>query len=326
MAHSEAPQSGAACKLTGREEALLVATACLRTLFGRARWILELPCGEMVRLTEHESLARETVRRRFSENSLKPWRKDMGCIPKVDAAYVAAMEDVLDLYNGTLDPNHPAVCFDESPVQLIGETRIPVPARPGQHRRFDHGYRRNGTANLVAFFDAHQGSRTVKVTERRAATDCAACMPGLSDIHVPEADRIRVVLDNLSTHSSAALYTALPAGEARRILRRIEFHYTPKHVSWLNMVENADNRGSAAPVSQWPHPGPGNARSRDRGVRDVEERKPGTHQLAVHDRKGPGQVSEKPIPNPMLPNHRSKSRNLCDKSLVTSGQFCGQLG
>ena len=237
FALSEAPRSGAVRKLTGREEALLVATACSKPPVGRAYWTLELLCGEMVRLTQHESLSRETVRRRLSENDLKPWRKDMWCIPKVDAAYVAAMEDVLDLYNETPDPNHPVVCFDESPVQLIGETRTPVPARPGQPRRFDYEYRRNGTANLFVFLDAHQGWRTVKVTERRAATDFAACMRDLSDMHFPEADRIRVVLDNLSTHTPAALYTALPAEEARRILRRIEFHYTPKHASWLNMVE-----------------------------------------------------------------------------------------
>ena len=96
----------------------------------------------MVRLTEHESLSRETVRRRLSENDLKPWRKDMWCIPKVDAAYVAAMEDVLDLYNDVSDPDHPVVCFDESPVQLIGEIRAPFPAKPGQPRRFDYEYRR----------------------------------------------------------------------------------------------------------------------------------------------------------------------------------------
>lgn len=234
---SEVRRSGARRKLTGREGALLVATACSNPPAARACWTLELLCGEMVRLTEHESLSRETVRRCLSENDLKPWRKDMWCIPKVDAAFVAAMEDVLDLYNETPDPNRPVVCFDENPAQLIGETRTPVPARSGQPRRFDHEYRRNGTANLFVALDTHRGWRKVKVTERRTATDFAACMRELSDVHFPEADRIRVVLDNLSTHTPATLYNALPAEEARRILRRIEFHYTPKHASWLNMVE-----------------------------------------------------------------------------------------
>ena len=233
----EAPRSGAARKLTGRQEALLVATACSKQPIGRACWTLELLCGEMVRLTEHESLSSETVHRRLSENGLKPWRKDMWCIPKLDAAFVAAMEDVLDLYSETPDPDRPVVRLDESPVQLIGETRTPVPARPGQPRRFDYEYRRNGTANLSLLLDAHQGWRKVKVTERRTAADFAACMRDPGDLHFPEAEKIRVVLDNLSTHTPAALYTALPAQDARRILRRIEFHQTPKHASWLNMVE-----------------------------------------------------------------------------------------
>jgi transposase len=147
---SEEPRPGAERKLTGKEEALLVATACSNPPAGRARWTLELLAGEMIKLTAHESVSRETVRRRLAENHLKPWRKD---------------------------------------------------------------------------------------TERRAAEDFAACMRDLADVHYPGADRIRVVLDNLSTHSAGALYQTFPADEARRILRRLEFHYVPKHASWLNMVE-----------------------------------------------------------------------------------------
>ena len=110
----------------------------------------------MVRLTEHQSLSRETVRRRLCENELKPWRKDIWCIPKVDAAFVAAMEDVLDLYNEAPDPNYPVVCFDESPKQLIGETRTLVPAKLGQYQRFDYEYRRNGAVNLFVFLNDHR--------------------------------------------------------------------------------------------------------------------------------------------------------------------------
>jgi transposase len=234
---SEEPRPGAARKLTGKEEALLIATACTKPPAGRSRWTLELLAGEMVKLTEHEDLSRETVRRRLAENELKPWRKDMWCIPQVDAEYVARMEDVLDLYNETPDPERPVVCFDESPTQLIGEVRAPIPAKPGHLARFDCEYRRNGTANLFVFLDAHRPWRQVKVTDRRAAGDFAECMRELSDLHYPKAKKIRVVLDNLSTHSASALYQTFPAPEARRILRRIEFHYTPKHASWLNMVE-----------------------------------------------------------------------------------------
>ena len=129
------------------------------------------------------------------------------------------------------------VCFDESPIQLIGEARQPIPAAPRQPERIDYEYRRNGTANLFVSLDAHRPWRSVKVTERRTADDFALSMRDLVDLHFPEAENIRVVLDNLSTHTPAALYAAFPAAEARRLLRRIEFHYTPKHASWLNMVE-----------------------------------------------------------------------------------------
>ncbi|MGE0006415.1 MAG: IS630 family transposase [Parvibaculaceae bacterium] len=234
---SEEPRPGAERKLTGKEEALLVATACSSPPPGRARWTLELLADEFVKLTEHEHLSRETVRRRLTENGLKPWRKDMWCIPKVDAEYVARMEDVLDLYAEVPDPKRPVVCFDESPTQLIGEVRQPIPAAPGRLERYDCEYKRNGTANLFVFLDAHRSWRRVKVTEWRAAQDFAHCMRDLADLNYPDAERIRVVLDNLSTHSPAALYQALPASEARRVLRRLEFHYTPRHASWLNMVE-----------------------------------------------------------------------------------------
>jgi transposase len=234
---SEEPRRGAERKLTGKEEALLVATACSSPPAGRARWTLELLAGEIAKLTAHESVSRETVRRRLAENHLNPWRKDMWCIPEVNGEYVARMEDVLDLYAEAPDPKRPVVCFDESPIQLIGEVRQPIPAKPGQIERYDCEYRRNGTANLFVFVDVNRPWRKVKVTERRAAQDFAICMRDLTDIHYRGAERIRVVLDNLSTHSAGALYQSFPADEARRVLRRLEFHYVPKHASWLNMVE-----------------------------------------------------------------------------------------
>jgi transposase len=234
---NEAPRPGASRKLSGKQEALLVATACTKPPQGRARWTLELLAGELVKLTEHDGISRETVRRRLAENQLKPWRKDMWCIPQVDGEYVARMEDVLDLYAEEPDPKRPVVCFDESPTQLIGEVRQPIPAEPGQLERYDCEYKRNGTANLFIFLDAHRSWRKVKVTDRRAAEDFAACMRELTDVHFPEVERIRVVLDNLSTHSAGSLYQAFPPSEAHRVLRRLEFHRVPKHASWLNMVE-----------------------------------------------------------------------------------------
>ena len=234
---SEEPRPGAARKLSGKDEALLVATACSRPPEGRARWTLELLAGEIVQLTTHERLSRETVRRRLAENALKPWRQKMWCIPKVTGEYVARMEDVLDLYAEPPDPKRPVVCVDESPTQLIGEVRQPIPPEPGQVERYDYEYRRHGTLNLFVLLDAHRPWRKVTVSERRTAVDFAVCMRDLVDVDFPEAERIRVVMDNLSTHTPGSLYEAFPASEAHRILHRLEFHFTPKHASWLNMAE-----------------------------------------------------------------------------------------
>src|SRR5919202_619870 len=189
---NEEPRPGAARKLSGQEETLLVATACSSPPEGRARWTLELLAGEMLRLTEHHSLSRETVRRRLAANVLKPWPEEMWCVPHIDHEYVA---------------------------------------------RYDYEYRRCGTVHLFVAMDAHRPWRKVTVSERRTARDYAARLRELVDVDYPDAKRIRVVQDNLSTHTPGALYEAFPAAEARRILRRLEFHYTPKHASWLNMVE-----------------------------------------------------------------------------------------
>jgi len=147
------------------------------------------------------------------------------------------MEDVLDVYARPYDPNHPQVCLDEKSVQLIAETRRPLPSRPGQPERFDYEYQRNGTANLFVFFQPLKGWRHVLVTDRRTKMDFAQCMRYLVDELLPEAERILIVQDNLNTHTPASLYEAFTPAEAKRILDRLEFHYTPKHASWLNMVE-----------------------------------------------------------------------------------------
>jgi transposase len=239
---SEEPRLGAERKLSGKEEALLVATACANPPKGRARWTLELLADAMIdQAHRHESLSGETVRRRLAESGLKPWRKEMWCIPRLDGEYVARMEDVLDLYAEAPDPQRPVVCFDESPVQLIGEVRQPIPAEPGQFERYDYEYRRNGTVNLFVGVDVNKPWRKVKVTERGAAEDYAQCMRELVDVHYPDAACIRVVQDNLSTHSAGSLYEAFPPAEARRILGRIEFHYTPKHAGspWLRLNRRA---------------------------------------------------------------------------------------
>lgn len=237
VALHEAQRPGGGRKLSGKEEALLIATACSAPPAGRARWTLDLLAGEMVALTAHDSLSRATVGRRLAENDLKPWQQKMWCVPKVDSEYVARMEEVLDLYAQQPDTKRPVVCFDESPTQLIGEVRDPQPTAPGQPARVDYEYVRNGTANLFVQYDVHAGWRHVDVTEQRTSYQFAHQMKALVDRHYPEAECIRIVLDNLSTHSAAALYDTFEPAEARRILRRLEFHYVPKHASWLNMVE-----------------------------------------------------------------------------------------
>jgi transposase len=234
---NEVPRLGPPRKLSASDEALLVAVACSSPPSGQARWTLELLADEMVRLTVHETLSGDTVGRRLAEMELKPWREKMWCIPAVNAEYVARMEDVLELYAEEPDPSRPVVCFDETPRQLIGEARVPIRAEPGKPARVDYEYVRNGTANVFMFVDANRPWRHVKVTDQRTCIDFAECMRDLVDEHYPEAEKIRVVLDNLSAHSAAALYQAFEPAEARRILSRLEFHFTPKHASWLNMVE-----------------------------------------------------------------------------------------
>ena len=147
------------------------------------------------------------------------------------------MEDVLDLYAEPDDRRCPQVCFDESPVQLTSETRHPLPARPGHPARYDTEYKREGTANLFLFVQPLRGWRHVNVTHQRTKQDFAQQMRLLVDDYFPTAERIRLVVDNLNTHTPAALYSVFSPPEARRITRKLEFHYTPKHGSWLNMAE-----------------------------------------------------------------------------------------
>jgi hypothetical protein len=147
------------------------------------------------------------------------------------------MEEVLDLYTLPYDPHYPQVCFDETSKQLIGETRLPLPAEPGQPERYDYEYVRNGVANLFMFFAPLHNWRHIKVTEHRTKRDWAYCMRDLVDIHFPDAVKIRLVEDNLNTHDPVTLYEFFEPAEAKRILDRLEFHYTPKHGSWLNMAE-----------------------------------------------------------------------------------------
>ena len=151
---------------------------------------------------------------------------------------MAAMEDVLAVYTRAHDPDCPVVCLDETSKQLVAETRAPVPMKPRQPARSDYEYERNGTANLFMMFAPLEGWRHVKVTDRHTGLDYAHALKDLSDIHFLNAKKIVLVQDNLNTHTKASLYEAFPAAEARRLAERFEWHYTPKHGSWLDMAES----------------------------------------------------------------------------------------
>jgi hypothetical protein len=157
--------------------------------------------------------------------------------PQANAEFVCQMEEVLQIYTTPYDPDYPLVCFDESSKQLISETRIPLPPEPGKTERFDYEYKREGVCNLFMFFEPLAGWRHVEVTDRRTQIDYAQQMKYLVDERYPHAQKIRIVQDNLNTHIGASLYKAFEPSEARRILDKLEFHYTPKHGSWLNMAE-----------------------------------------------------------------------------------------
>ena len=157
--------------------------------------------------------------------------------PEQKADFVCAMEDALEVYHRPYDPRRPVVCFDEASKQLIKETRVPIPAAPGRPETTDYEYERNGTANMFMMFEPLAGQRHVKVTERRTALDYAHVIRELVDVHYAAAEKVVLVQDNLNTHKPASLYEAFPPEEARRILEKLEIHYTPKHGSWLNMAE-----------------------------------------------------------------------------------------
>ncbi|WP_085987197.1 IS630 family transposase [Mesorhizobium metallidurans] len=223
----------------GEKEAKLIALACSKPPKGRARWTLRLLENKVVELGIVERASDSTIGRTLKKNTLKPHRRQCWVIPpKANSAFVAAMEDVLAVYTRPRDADRPLVCLDETSKQLIAETRVPIPMKPGRPARFDYEYARNGTANLFMMFAPLEGWRHVEVTDRHTAVDYAHVLKELADIHFADARQIVLVQDNLNIHCKASLYDAFPAAEARRLVERFEWHYTPKHGSWLNLAES----------------------------------------------------------------------------------------
>lgn len=234
---NEGKRSGCPRKLDAVSDALLTAIACSAPPEGCGRWTLSLINNEFMTLTEGKPVSVETIRRQLKSNDLKPWQKKMWCVGELNAEYIARMEHVLELYSQAANPDEPLLNFDEAMKQLVSDVKPATTAKPGQPPREDYEYKRVAVANLFMFYDCHRGWRHVKATQSKTAVDFAHCMKDLVDVHYPQAKKLHLVMDNFGTHTEAALYKAFTPDEARRILRQIEFHYTPKHASWLNKVE-----------------------------------------------------------------------------------------
>lgn len=232
------PRTPKSCKLDGQQEAHLTALACGAPPEGHKRWTLRLLAARFAVLECGEAISPELVRRTLGKNDLKPHLRQQWCIPpKENTEFVWRMEDVLDVYTRPYDPRYPQVCFDEVPKQLVADSRLPLPPRPGTPAREDYEYERHGTANLFLWFEPLAGRRHIEVTSHRTRLDWAGCIKDLVDVHYPEAERVVLVLDNLNIHSPASLYAAFEPAEAKRIADKLEIHWTPKHGSWLNAAE-----------------------------------------------------------------------------------------
>ena len=216
-------------KVDGRTEARLIELACGPVPEGHSRWTIRLLEKES-RVILETPVGREAIR-----NALK---KINWCIPaKEDPEFIACMEDILDVYELPYDEKHPVVCMDEKPYQLLGEVREPLPMVPGSDQKTDSEYVRNGTVSIFAFVEPLGGTHHVSVREHRTAVDWAEEIKYLVDDMYPDAEKIVLVMDNLNTHKPASLYKKYPPEEARRIIKKLEIHYTPKHGSWLDIAE-----------------------------------------------------------------------------------------
>ncbi len=225
-------------RLDGCQEASLIALACSAPPQGVACWTLRLLASTLVELGHVEAISHETVRQVLLANELKPWIKKQWCIPtQADAEFVYHMEDVLSVYTRPYDRARPQVCMDEINTQLLSDTRDPLPMEPGHPKREDYEYERAGICNIFLACEPLTGLRYTMVAAQRTNHDWSQFIRQLADAHYPTAEKIVLVMDNLNTHTLAALYEVFPVAEARRLCQRFEVHYTPKHASWLNMAE-----------------------------------------------------------------------------------------
>lgn len=233
----ERPRCGGPPRVTGDVEAQLMVLACSDPPEGRKRWTLRLLAEQMVALGKVDRLSNATVCRKLKANEIKPWKVKSWCIPKASAKFVAKMEDVLDVYARPYDSRFPVVCLDEASKELRSTPRGGQPTATGQTAREDYEYERHGTANIFLAVEPLAGKRTVRITDRRTSVDFARFMRQFVEVDYRHAQKVVLVTDNLNIHSVKALYEAFEPEVARRIARRVEWHFTPEHASWLNIAE-----------------------------------------------------------------------------------------
>ncbi|MCW5234186.1 IS630 family transposase [Verminephrobacter eiseniae] len=233
----KATSRGYESKMDGDLEAHLVAMSCSQPPQGRTCWTLRLLADKAVELNYVEAISYETVRRALKKRTLKPWKKVGWVIaPEANAGFVAAMENVLDIYKRPYDPARPVVCMDETPRQLIGQVREPIAASSGRVMREDYEYQRLGVCNVFMACEPLAGRRITKVTAQKTKVDWAQFLDDIAQQY-QQAQRITLVMDNLNTHTPASLYETFEPQRAKAQWDRFEFVYTPKHRSWLNMAE-----------------------------------------------------------------------------------------
>jgi hypothetical protein len=232
------PRPGRPVEFDDRIKCKIVATVCSDPPEGFDRWTLDLIKERVEKDGIVESIGRETIRVILREHDLKPWQQEMWCVPELDDEFIERMEDVLDIYEMPYDPQKPVVCVDEKPVVLHGEKKEPIPMQQGQAKRVDYEYVRNGSANVFAAVEPLTGTYINRVTKRRTADEFAKFLDSV-ERKFSDADKIILIMDNLSTHKEKSLTKYYGEEEGRKLWDRFEVHYTPKHGSWLNQAEIA---------------------------------------------------------------------------------------
>lgn len=234
------PRPGAPVRLDDSVKAHVVATVCADPPEGFDRWTLDLIREQIIDSKVTDQISRESIRLILKEHDLKPWQQASWCVPRINTQYIERMEGLLDLYARSYDANRPMVCLDEKPIQLHDDVREPEGLRPGQCRRVDYEYKRNGTCNAFCWVEPKQGTYWVEITDHRKAEDFAEQIEKLLQRY-PNAKKIDLVMDNLNTHSVKSLIKRFGKEKAQAMWERFDVHYTPKHGSWLNQAEIAIN-------------------------------------------------------------------------------------